>query len=466
MANQFPGSEYVGIDLSAVQIAAAQSTIEALQLDNVRLLHVDLRSLPVDLGMFDYVIAHGVYSWVSDETQHALLKLCSQRLTPHGVAYVSYNTYPGWHMRGMIRDMMSYRVRSIESPIQQIHEARALLRFLAESLDPQQSPYGMLLHNELETLKFQDDSYLFHEHLEEHNAPVYFYEFAERANAVGLQYLGEEPFSLMFVETFSERVESVLRGIASTLVEAEQYMDFVRNRMFRQTLLCRQEIVLDRSLPPERAAPMSAASVTRPESLVVDLSANVEMKFRSGTSTATTSDPLTKAALLCLGELWPKYVALPDLFDLAQQRIGNDSKAFGTADPKQKFTLLAESLLGCCANGHIDLSIAPPQFETEVNEKPMASKLARYQATKQTVATNQLHVDIQLHEHERCLLCKLDGQHNTSSLVDHLVSLIKDGTLRLTNEQSLAEHSQEIRQAAMLATRAALNRFAECGLLV
>lgn len=391
MANQFPRSEYVGIDLSAVQIAAAQSTIEALQLDNVRLLHVDLRSLPVDLGVFDYVIAHGVYSWVSDETQHALLKLCSQRLTPHGVAYVSYNTYPGWHMRGMIRDMMSYRVRSIESPIQQIHEARALLRFLAESLDPQQSPYGMLLHNELETLKFQDDSYLFHEHLEEHNAPVYFYEFAERANAVGLQYLGEEPFSLMFVETFSERVESVLRGIASTLVEAEQYMDFVRNRMFRQTLLCRQEIVLDRS---------------------------------------------------------------------------NDSKASGTADAKQKFTLLAESLLGCCANGHIDLSIAPPQFETEVNEKPMASKLARYQATKQTVATNQLHVDIQLHEHERCLLCKLDGQHNTSSLVDHLVSLIKDGTLRLTNEQSLAEHSQEIRQAAKLATRAALNRFAECGLLV
>src|SRR4029079_13501853 len=116
MANQFPDSEFVGIDLSAVQIAAAQSTVEALELNNVRLLHADLRSLPDDLGMFDYVIAHGVYSWVSDETQHALLKLCGQRLRPHGVAYVSYNTYPGWHMRGMIRDMMNYRVHSIESP--------------------------------------------------------------------------------------------------------------------------------------------------------------------------------------------------------------------------------------------------------------------------------------------------------------------------------------------------------------
>src|SRR5439155_24579763 len=119
------------------------------------------------------------------------LVVCARRLTPNGVAYVSYNSYPGWHMRGMIRDMMRYHATRFATPAQKTQQARALLDFLSDTVRPDAGPYGLLLRQELEAVRRQADHYLYHEHLEEVNDPVYFHQFVGMAGARGLRYLGE-----------------------------------------------------------------------------------------------------------------------------------------------------------------------------------------------------------------------------------------------------------------------------------
>ena len=139
IAVQFPESQFVGVDFSRVELDQASSLVSALNLKNVELLHRNILELNADLRPFDYIIAHGVYSWVPDVVQDRILSLCSELLAPMGVAYISYNTYPGWHMRGMIRDMMSYRTAGLQRPEQELLQSsddRRSLPRLARALGP------------------------------------------------------------------------------------------------------------------------------------------------------------------------------------------------------------------------------------------------------------------------------------------------------------------------------------------
>ncbi|NJN84887.1 MAG: class I SAM-dependent methyltransferase [Caldilineaceae bacterium] len=117
MAYALPGSSFVGVDYSARQIDAGQAWRDQLQLENVKLLAADIRNLDDSLGEFDFIIAHGVYSWTPPDVRDALLALCGRQLAPNGVAFVSYNTYPGWHMTGIIRDAMTFHTLDEPEPL-------------------------------------------------------------------------------------------------------------------------------------------------------------------------------------------------------------------------------------------------------------------------------------------------------------------------------------------------------------
>ena len=106
MADQFPSSEFIGIDASLRQIQDGNRTLTQSGLTNVELRQQDILEFTDDRP-FDFIISHGVYSWVPTAVQHRMLQICRDCLAPNGIAYVSYNTYPGWHMRGMIRDAVS-----------------------------------------------------------------------------------------------------------------------------------------------------------------------------------------------------------------------------------------------------------------------------------------------------------------------------------------------------------------------
>src|SRR5262249_7843017 len=145
--------------------------------------------------------------------QDRILAICARHLAPNGVAYVSYNTYPGWHLPGVVRAMMRFHADRFGEPAVRVRQARALLEFF-DGAAAGHDAYGGALRKELQLLRAVPDHYLFHEYLAEVNTPVYFHEFNARAEVHGLQYLGEAAFLEMLTEYFPPEVGETLRLLA------------------------------------------------------------------------------------------------------------------------------------------------------------------------------------------------------------------------------------------------------------
>src|SRR5216683_3356410 len=246
MAVGLPGSEFIGIDLSERQVVAGQAVVEDLGLKNIDLRHLSLLDVAPDLGRFDYVIAHGVYSWVPAPVRDKLLFICREQLTPNGITYVSYNTYPGWHTRGVVRDMMRYHTRRLDDPKTVVDQARALLTFLAKSVPVEGGVYGAMIRQEENALRDKSAASLLHDELEEVNEPVYFHQFIGEAERAGLQFLCEADVSSTFGLQLPPGVSTELAKMGNDPLVQEQYLDFLTNRKFRQTLLCHQKVHLRR----------------------------------------------------------------------------------------------------------------------------------------------------------------------------------------------------------------------------
>ncbi|MBC7911996.1 MAG: methyltransferase domain-containing protein, partial [Pyrinomonadaceae bacterium] len=187
-AFHLPESEFIGIDLAARSVAIGQKRIEALGLKNVQLRVFDVMDVDESFGQFDYIVAHGLFSWVPPEVREKILDICRRNLSPQGVAHVSYNAYPGCHFRDMTREMMLFHVRNVTDPQERIVQAIALIKFLSESF-AETDLYRMFIKNELESLLERRQEQIFHDDLEQFNQPYYFHQFIEKAAAHDLQFL-------------------------------------------------------------------------------------------------------------------------------------------------------------------------------------------------------------------------------------------------------------------------------------
>jgi methyltransferase-like protein/protein-L-isoaspartate O-methyltransferase len=453
MGYGLPGSQFVGVDISARQIAEGQTAVTTLGLRNVTLRHMDILEAGADLGKFDYIIAHGVYSWVPPAVQNKVLSICQQNLAANGVAYVSYNTYPGWHMINIVRDLMLYHTREVADPEQRATQARAVLDLIAGAGLPDDSAYGsfvkmyaQFLGGKLEDARPRQDALLLHDEMEEVNEPVYFHEFAERAAHHGLQHLGDAEFHTMAGSRGSMPPEAVqvVGKIARSFVEAEQYMDFAKNRTFRQTLLCHEDVTLNRTLKPDRVAGLYAASRARPAGPDAaespgEAEPNVRsvsvVRFRGSDGTTLSIDhPASKAALLYLAEMWPKVVPFDALLAEARARVTTQSpEAKGRetepptagADARLDAQVLGANLLMAYSYSDklAELHAYVPPVASEAGDRPMASRVARFQASHDNDrVTNLRHERVSLDEADRHLLRYLDGSHDRGELVDLLLA--------------------------------------------
>ncbi|MEW4530011.1 class I SAM-dependent methyltransferase [Maioricimonas sp. JC845] len=437
MAIELPGSEFVGIDLSRRQIEQGQATLDALQLPNIRLLHQDIMDLADEHGQFDYIIAHGVFSWVPRKVQDRILEAVRRLLTPQGIAYVSYNTYPGWHMRGMLRDMMLFHTRQFSDTKTRIEQARALINFLAEAVPGGDSdPYRLLLTRELESMQNWADSYIFHESLEAHNDPLYFHQFVERAGHCHLRYLGEANIGAMLASDFPDSVARTLGEIGRDIIEMEQYMDFVRNRTFRQTLLCHEEVSLDRRLTSDVCSDMYILSYLQPMADDVDLHSDGAMQFQSPQGVVVTARaPLQKAAFRLLANEYPRAIHFPELLRRARSAIEGRRYAVREAAELESGNVdLRESIFKCFCDQLIDLRVTPTPFVTAPGDRPLASPLARLQAEPNGYVTTLGHEQVRLDTLNAHLLRRLDGAHDRNALLEVLCQLHADGTIVATRD--------------------------------
>ncbi|MBY0461394.1 MAG: class I SAM-dependent methyltransferase, partial [Gemmataceae bacterium] len=374
MADAFPSAAFVGIDQSARQIADGRAQVAQLGLGNIELRHASILDVDESFGRFDYVLCHGVFSWVPAAVQEKVFEICATRLTPAGVAYISYNTYPGWHMRGMIRDMMRFHAMKFTAPSDRTRQARALLDFLAESAKPDTGLFPALLKSELESVRRQADHYLYHEHLEEVNEPLYFHEFVERAGVRGLRYLGESRIGTMLAGSFGADVEKALKFLATDQIQTEQYLDFLRNRTFRETLLVHAHNAPTWQLRPERLARLHVASAAVPvEGDAPDLRSVAEVKYRSPSGvTLATSRPLLKAVVRVLSEAWPATIPFSELVAKSRELAGSGESV--EADARGVGSGLLDSYIG---SDLIELYGAPVVACRVPGARPVAAGPAR-----------------------------------------------------------------------------------------
>lgn len=432
-------SSCVGVDLSQASIERARETAARLGAPNAEFRALDLMEFPADAGTFDYIVAHGLFSWIPPEVQDKLLEICGRHLSPTGVAYVSYNTYPAGHLRQITRDLMRFHTRHITDPTTKVREAKRIVDFVI-SASPDATLERELMRREAR-IHNMSDPLLFFDALAEVNEPLYFLDFMEQAAAYGLQFVAESDIHRMRTARLPEAARVQLDAVPDRLLR-EQYLDFIHCRGFRQTILCRAGHDLDLNVTPERMERLLVAGSLRPASPVQEIANGETVEFRNARGqTVTTSETLPKAAYLELGEVWPRALPYRKLQQRACRRAGMEETLDLATEAK-----LIRMLVSSLANALVDFHVYQPPFCVEVSARPLASAVARWEAETDKPVTSLLLATTALKEPElRRLLPLLDGAREQEDL--------------------LAEMRKHDPQITAQGLRESLARLAEYGLL-
>ncbi len=395
-ALQLPGSEFVGLDLAAGAVREGQATAAALGVINVTLHHADLTTWEPD-GPFDYVAAHGVYSWVPEPVRDRLMALVGRALTPAGVGYVSFNTLPGCHLRRVVWDMLKFHTASIDDPAAKLAQAGQFLHFLIAGQEGQSAPPHRWLEAEAGSVLERVDSYLtFHDDLAAVNDPVYLIDFAGHAGRHGLRFLADAELPTMSDEVYPPAVAAVLGDLRrqNPLVR-EQYRDFLSVRRFRTTLVCRAAQPVRPDPDPAAVDELLVVATVRPVGEPAD-GEPAEFLTETGAST-TAGDPAVAALLTRLAAVAPARVAVADL--------GADRRL----------------VLATARAGLTRLHAVPTPAVGAAGERPAVSRLARYQAAHGQRISTLLHTTLDLGDPaSEALLPLLDGTRSRAELAEAL----------------------------------------------
>jgi SAM-dependent methyltransferase len=381
-----PQMVFLGVDRSASYIAHAEATSRELGIDNVRWLAGDFLTLGLDAEPFDYVIVHGVLSWVPDATKHALLAVIANSLAPDGVAQVSFNAMPGWGLRRLMRTVLQRETGSMTQRVAGAQRRAARLRGM---LGEPESVFQALIAHELDVVERAAPWYLAHDHLAVVNDPLWFRDFAALIEEHDLAYLGDAMVGSPEGSQF-EALRGAMGDDGASLVEVEETIDLLGGRFMRGALLTRKDA--PRS-PPDRLALIEAchvASCLSRQSDPFEIAPGVEERFEGLNGYEIgVSDPLTKMALLILGTQWPRGVRMPVLIERARAMLGEHGLEGEAADE------LIDAITTLFGVGQIDLRLVEPTWPAVDLAAARPNGLTSWElASGFELLTSPLHVPI------------------------------------------------------------------------
>ena len=420
LAARFPNSQFLGIDLSAHHIELGAMRIAELGLSNIELRQGDIAQIDLSSERFDYVICHGVFSWVPKAAQDAIFKICSSSLTDLGVAAISYNVLPGWHTRSIIRDICVRHTSTETEPHRRVSMVRELLSNMAETYRDG-SPYGLIIRSEAARLKMRPASYILGEFLAEENEPIHFKDLASRAAELGLLYLCEadlrssQPEHL--VPTAAAQIKRLTEGDPAG---QQQYIDFFSGRTFRRSLLVRADTAGGKSRTP---GPEQVRSLHCAAKLQVDVAASTEIETcfrdRANAIIKVRSKPV-RIALTHLGALYPATAAISELADLcpsesARERLANEES-------------ISRAIFRLAASGRASFSSVQLKTGRSGSQFPHAWSLARAEAaTDQPWVTSLNHTSVLLNAALKVLVRHMTGENNENQLAAALAMSVDRG---------------------------------------
>ncbi len=407
IAHTLPGARVVAVDAAASGLERGRSLAAAAGIDNLELVGADLAEveLIVALGPFDYVIAHGVYSWIPPRLRGALLECCRRGLSPRGIAYISYNAYPGSYLRDMARDILVYHLQGVGDPAERLGRAHALMEAIVAI--ESSTPYAAVLREHMARMLASGDALLYHDDLAPVSTPFYFHEFIEHAAAHELDFLSEADLAQSQMRDAPERVGELIASLPRDVVVREQYLDFLRNRMFRQTLLVHAGTPVQRTIDDRHLETLAMASPARWDGEGFETPAGATMR---------TPDPLLVEAMRALCDAWPDSLPFEELATRTAGRLGT-----GALSERDRARLRA-ALLEVYLVQVLQLQPCPFPASARAGERPVASRLARaQQADGRSVLTTLRGENRVLEEPlERALLARLDGTRDRARLADEL----------------------------------------------
>ncbi len=407
MAEALPEATWVGVDLSPAQIAAASATRDALGLHNVALHALSFTDLDDRFRGFDYVICHGVFSWVPEALQGALLAAVRRCLGPEGVAFVSFNAQPGWCVGERVRDFLRMHGGAELAPAVRVERARVALGLLCAAEVAGGSAVSQALRAEARRARDADPSYLFHEYLEADNHPMYLREFVAAAEAAGLRHLGDARLPRNSLAALS----------AADPLGLEQTADFLQGRRFRAALLVGEERPPARMPDPAVCAALrwSTGFALAADADAASLGRREGLDFWDGARTVTLSEPLAKCALVVLAEAEGSPVLLGEVCDAVAERLG----APGLRGQGAWF---AEQigLVGMALEGVVVPHAMGPRYVRAAGLRPVAAGYARWQAARGAVVTTRRHTQVTLDGFCRDVIGLLDGSRDRGEVCAEL----------------------------------------------
>jgi methyltransferase-like protein/trans-aconitate methyltransferase len=420
-----PDAHFVGIDLAKGHIEDAEAAAAELGLTNVDFRQADVMDMTVaEYGKFDYIVAHGLFSWVPEFVRERVLLLFRELLNLQGVGYISYNAFPGAHHRQMVQQMMRFHVKAYSEPTEKVEKAISFLSFLAENT-VDKGVFRSILTQELSRHRTHETADLFHDDLSENNRAFYIHEFASLLDNAELQFLGEAELHAMGTQNLSPDASSFVQSFEN-IIEREQYLDFLRGRIFRQTLFCHKEVSLDRDVDESVMGQFLVSSSLLPRDLRPDLISQKVEKFVTTNNIGIEIDqPLTKAVLCHLGSVWGRAVAFPELVEEGKKLLRQGG--FETDDWELQTKIARIILLQIAlASSMVELHVHRHDAFTQVSAMPKVNRLARWQLKGAANVLTLLDLDMKIDDSvSRKLLELLDGTRDRKMLLNEMKDFIK-----------------------------------------
>ena len=417
----FPESKCIGIDLSIEEINEGNHIKNALKVKNVELLQKDIMKIGKDFGTFDYIIAHGVFSWVPDFVRDKILELCRNNLSENGIAMISYNAYPGWHGVTALRDIMRYHSQAFKEPREKVMQSRSLLNFLSQNAPKTHTFYKEFIDKERETLSNANETYIYHDHLADINNPYYLYQFNDMLVKSDLQYVGDTSLTSMYLKNMGTAAAAQFSKLKDH-IRQEQYIDFLLNRRFRMSIVTHAAVKLNRTLNAEQIFDFYLTSNVAPVGDNPGPHREVVFKKIQEERHFSTKDPVSTAFFLALYAAGRKPVSVKELAQTVKTQLN-------LPDTEPVMQLARQCGIDFAFSGFIELHAIADDFVTTVSEKPVAYALARYEAkanperkrltsaARHTGGTNKFL---------NLLLGYCDGKNDIDSLVEKMLAHVKD----------------------------------------
>ncbi|MGC0372206.1 MAG: hypothetical protein DGJ47_000914 [Rickettsiaceae bacterium] len=463
-AIKYPKGKFVGVDLSENQIKEGQEHIKNLGLKNIELKYMSITDIDKKFGEFDYIICHGVFSWVPTEVQNKIFEVAKNNLSKNGITYISYNTLPGWNMVRTVRDMMQYHSKGFTNSKDKVSQSRALLSFVKDALDGQDSAYAKMMSQEAEMLTKQADPYIAHEHLAEYNTQSYFSDFMQQAQSHKMQYLSDVAINTMYLGNMPEKVQEKLNAL-NDIVQTEQYMDFINNRRFRSTLLCHQGVKINRALNSDTIKKFALSLPIKPEKPIdkANLEKNPSMKFLirgKKDSSISSHSPYLTAVLCVLSE----NTGFPLNYETIIKKANDLFEKDCSKQIEQDFLKNAMNLV---MKGIMEITLKEQSKNSISLDKPKALPLVQYQIkhNKNNWVTSYNHSPVAINLFDKLALSYMNGQNNLNQISELLSSDIKDGKLSMNKDNKKVEDPKEMKTELLNALKQSIAKYATNGIL-